>query len=438
MDNVVSTEILEDIDLVVLESTINVFDALLNEYEKTSIILETADEEMHPGFSLFQEESVIDYATGKHSGDSTFMKIVKFIPRLFIGIIRAIASVFTKDAKSKTDKSFDNAKTVIEKASPEQLTTIATEVNKRTDSKINFDPNKKTFTIGRGFRHIKNSIFILLSAPKILKTIIAQCKQGNTDYKLLAKDLWSILKGDKKADELTTSLSMTALKDLLNDAWAASTAISAISDEVSMHLEKKMKKDFANGKNIEKQAAAKELFDGLKEVTKHVSNVTTFGRIARGVIDFLGQDVSRFAGSVLSKVPGIGKLDAVKNMRDSGRTGTENIVDSINKKKAKSAATHDINKENKLLRDEASGMIKQEEIESSAYNAEKNAKDNNDRLKSLKKRSELELENNRARIESDRAESDLKRESRVHKEDKPKWRKKHLKYLYEGDDIDES
>ena len=206
--NSISTSVLEDIDQIVLESTIDVYEALSHEYEKAvKIFSESSDENIHPGISLFQEENVFDYATGKHTGDSTFMKIVMFIPRLFIGIIRAIGSIFTKDFKSKNDESMKTTGYVIDHSSPEQLTVVANEVNNTSKGDISFDPNQKNFNIGRKFRHIRNSIAIMVMAPKVIKNIITQCRSGSTDYKLLAKDLWSILKHGEKIDKVTERLS---------------------------------------------------------------------------------------------------------------------------------------------------------------------------------------------------------------------------------------
>ena len=282
--NSISTSVLEDIDQIVLESTIDVYEALSHEYEKAvKIVSESADENIHPGISLFQEENVFDYATGKHTGDNTFMKIVMFIPRLFIGIIRAIGSIFTKDFKSKNDESMKTAGYVIDHSSPEQLTVVANEVNNTGKGDISFDPNQKNFNIGRKFRHIRNSIAIMVMAPKVIKNIITQCRSGNTDYKLLAKDLWSILKREKKMDEVTEKLTLDALKSLVNESWQASIAVAALSDEASALLEKKMRKDFAKGKNIEKQAEAKELFDGITQFSRHVTHVTGFCALVKKI-----------------------------------------------------------------------------------------------------------------------------------------------------------
>lgn len=369
----ISSEVIDDIDhisLIVLESSISVYDALLNEYDKAMVVLENSEVDVDTGFGLFQEESVLDHAMGKHTGDSTFMKIILFIPRLFQGIIQAIGSIFSKDFKKKKETSIDRASQTISNATPGELTSIANEVNQKHGDKISFDPNKKTFTLGRGFRHIKNSIAILFTGPKVLKNIIMQCKSGNTDYKLLAKDIWKILKREKSADEVTTALTLNTLSSLLDDSFAASTAVSALSSEVSMYLEKKMKADFANGKNIDKQADAKQLMDGISAFSKHVSKVTFFGKVGKGIIDFFGQDVSRFAGSVLSKVPGVGKTKAVKNMVDKGHTGSQNLVGALTSKGKVNKETSeeqqelfDAKQENKGLKAELSGELKNQEIE---------------------------------------------------------------------------
>lgn len=405
MDNVVSTEILEDIDLVVLESTINVFDALLNEYEKASIILENADEEMHPGFSLFQEESVIDYATGKHSGDSTFMKVVKFIPRLFIGIIKAIGSVFTKDQKKDRSSSSALAEKKLSKASDNELTIIASETEKQSNGNIKFDPKKRTFVLTRGFKHIRNSISIILTAPALFRRIRAECKSGNTDYKNLAKELKNLLTGKRNIDETTASMTLTALNRLLDDTWTASTAVAALSEEISLALEKKMTKDFKNGKNIDKEADAKELLDQLSAFSRHVSNVSFFGKITKKTIDFFGQDVSKFIGSGLSYIPIVKNSKTVKNMRDKGRTGSENLVSAIGNKVAMSVGTQqeideldDLEGLNEGLRNKASGNDQTSQDKMKLHDKRQklrekinHRKEDSDRLKDLNDVTEQEL-----------------------------------------------
>lgn len=366
----INDEILNDIDTVVFESTIDVYDALLDQCEKSLTIYSE---------SYIQEENVWNYATGKNSGESGIMKVIKFIPRLIIGIIKSIKSIFTSKSKKELDKSTKNASYVIEKASPQQLTYIANEVNKNGQDTIIFDPNNKRFNIGRKFKHVKNSIIILLLAPKIIRNIITQCRSGNTDYKRLATELWSIIKRDKNADEETTAITLDALKSLLDDSWRASMAVAALSEEAGLLLENKMAKDFQNGKNIDKELEAKRLLDGLSTFSKHVSHVSLFGKIGKKIIDFFGQDVSRFVGSALSKVPGVKNLDAVQNLKDSGNTGTENLINHFSKKKAVNDETadqksqlYDTEQENKALQDKISGQVAENKKTKAVDNAVEN------------------------------------------------------------------
>ena len=44
-----------------------------------------------------------------------------------------------------------------------------------------------------------------------------------------------------------------------------------------------MRKDFAKGKNIEKQAEAKELFDGITQFSRHVTRVTGFCTLVKKI-----------------------------------------------------------------------------------------------------------------------------------------------------------
>ena len=80
-----------------------------SEFDKIISIMESNGETIDSSFGLFQESELLDYATGKNTADSTIMKIIKFVPKLIIGIIKSIGSIFTKDNKKDLDTSIKNA-----------------------------------------------------------------------------------------------------------------------------------------------------------------------------------------------------------------------------------------------------------------------------------------------------------------------------------------
>jgi hypothetical protein len=51
--------------------------------------------------------------------------------------------------------------------------------------------------------------------------------------------------------------------------------VRGLTSELSMLLEKKMREDFENGKNVEKQASAKKLLDEISNSSKHIMHVTS-------------------------------------------------------------------------------------------------------------------------------------------------------------------
>lgn len=91
-------EIIDQIDDVVLESEIDVLQAMSDVYDKAQIILENSDttDGLVPSYAFFQEGEIMDRATGKGKNESTIKKIAAFLPRLIMAIVDFIKKKFTK------------------------------------------------------------------------------------------------------------------------------------------------------------------------------------------------------------------------------------------------------------------------------------------------------------------------------------------------------
>ena len=275
---------IDNIDACIQESAISILDKLVLEYDKMSQILDAAlfDE------GVVMEGQVWDTATGKDKNESVFFKALAFLPRLLMGIIKAVASVFTKDYKSENEKNAKLANAQLAKVNdPNKLEMCRNNVATISDGELEFNPKKKQFFLTRGFRHIRNYIRILIGVTPILTKLRLGLNGAKMPYSTLAKDLFAVLKGEKSLDETTSGLTADALLELANDSWSAATGVKGIVDEIQMKLSKKMNEDFANGKNIEDQIHAKAILDGITNVAGKVTKVAMFGKI----VHFLGKDL---------------------------------------------------------------------------------------------------------------------------------------------------
>lgn len=284
--NDVRNEILDsvcEIDGIVVEYTINVYEALSKEYEKAITILDHYDGDDMTSFGIFQEGEIMDKATGKYTDDSTIMKIIKFIPRLLMAIVSAVAGVFTKDYNKKLKVSGDATEYALKNASEEELTAIASRVDKTSEGMVQFDPNKKEFKLGKKLSSAWNKITLVTSAAGVLTRLRQELKSPNTPYKKFAEELKAIFKGEKTADEGTIALGANAFKNGLYDACKSGYLVSSVCKELSGTLEKKCKKDCENGKDPQKAYEIKLLLDQLSETSKTVANVTLLGRIGNAL-----------------------------------------------------------------------------------------------------------------------------------------------------------
>ena len=99
-------EIIDQIDDVILESEIDVLQAMSDVYDKAQIILENSDttDGLVSSYAFFQEGEIMDQATGKGKDESTIKKIAAFLPRLIMAIVDFIKKKFTKKEEAQLVK----------------------------------------------------------------------------------------------------------------------------------------------------------------------------------------------------------------------------------------------------------------------------------------------------------------------------------------------
>ena len=270
MNDTISLGILESLDLIQessMDASVSVMEALFNEYEKLSINIYNSEE------SVFMEGEIWDTATGKGKAESDLWKILAFLPRLLKGIVNAMTSVFTKDNQTQIAKNLEN----VNKYTETELAQRAQAFNQQTNGDVQFDPKKKQFFLGKTFRHIRNSIEICVGLLPLFKKITIALKGGNTELTTLTNEVISVLKGQKKFDAETMYLSLDAAKNLLADSWGAAIGIRGVTDELSMLIENKLRKDYKKtGAVNQDKAKLKALLDQVSEGSKHVASVTSF------------------------------------------------------------------------------------------------------------------------------------------------------------------
>lgn len=273
MNEEIRDEVLSSLDLInesVDQSILAVFCSVIQEYEKISVMMDNAEEDYY----IYQEGQVWDTATGKGKVENGLMKLIAFIPRLFQGIFNAITSLFKKTNEQDVSKNSELAKNVIASANAQQLASASGMVEKATEDNLGFDPNKKEFFLKRGLKHLRNAIFIVASFPALFRKFIIKLKGGETQYDAMVKELADVLRGKKDLNSETFYCSVDTLHELYTDGYKASMGVRGLTSELSMLLEKKMREDFENGKNVEKQASAKKLLDEISNSSKHIMSVT--------------------------------------------------------------------------------------------------------------------------------------------------------------------
>lgn len=273
MNDTIPLGILDSLDLIQessMDASVSVMEALFNKYTKLSVNIYNSEE------GVFMEGEIWDTATGKGKAESDLWKILAFLPRLLKGLVNAMTSVFTKDNKTQIAKNLEN----VNKYTETELAQRAQAFNQQTNGDVTFDPKKKQFFLGKAFRHIRNSIEICIGLLPLFKKIVIALKGGNTEITALTNEVISVLKGQKKFDAETMYLSLDTVTNLLADSWGAAIGIRGVTDELSMLIEGKLRKDYKKKGVVDQdKVKLKALLDQVSEGSKHVASVTSFFKI---------------------------------------------------------------------------------------------------------------------------------------------------------------
>lgn len=91
-----SSEIFSDIDNIKHDSSLDVCLSLSSTYEKMFLLMEHCNSDIN-SLSIFQEGKIMDDVKRQGQNLNTFLKVLSFIPRLVISLIRAITGKLPKD-----------------------------------------------------------------------------------------------------------------------------------------------------------------------------------------------------------------------------------------------------------------------------------------------------------------------------------------------------
>ena len=103
---------IDEVADITLESSIDVYASLLNEYEKTAVILEEYNGNNIEGYTFFQEGAIGDEVKKMGEGQNAFVRILTLIPRLIVAIFRVVKSKLSKSVEKGKDEISDFAKTI--------------------------------------------------------------------------------------------------------------------------------------------------------------------------------------------------------------------------------------------------------------------------------------------------------------------------------------
>ena len=296
------SNILSEIDnaeSITMESMINVFDSMLNEYDKM-LNHQTCYVE---GFvqEAAKKESIMDQATGAGKNENAIVKIIAFLPRLIIAMLKKVASFFTKDKEKELKDAPGKLKTTVENSSDEELKQKGDKLSKETDGIVNVHPKRKNFLV-RGFRHVKNAIMLATTMPELLRLIKQAFQKKTFSWSQLSKDIGTFYtnKGDivkllnegKTPEQIAAQLkdyaadevSCLEMADLLRVINKSGFALSAIADEAELTFNKIAVKRDKAGLDPSEAMAAEKVAGYVKNGAAALSIAM---RIGRGIFGFI-------------------------------------------------------------------------------------------------------------------------------------------------------
>lgn len=270
-----------DSAICTLESTIDVYTALSREYDKMRNICDnTSDTSV---FNIVQEGSLTDYATGKNTDDGMIKKIILFVPRLLIGIVKAI----TGSLSSTTESDCAELNKNIESASPETLESIEQNAPKTTENLISFDAKTKEFKVHGKLATWWNRIVLYRSTKKIITRLREVAKSDNLAYKEFINEIDAIRKKEKDFDEETIALAANVFADGVLDVNTTSKFLASACKEVGPQLEKQLKNAQAKGLDTTKMEEIKMMVDRVGYISSLSAKMSTGLRISNKLLGIL-------------------------------------------------------------------------------------------------------------------------------------------------------
>lgn len=276
---------INSIDTITMESTIDVYNALSSEYDKLMSLID------YDVDNIYQEGEVWDIASGKYSTDNILMKIIKFLPRLVMGIIDAVGNTFNKNYDKDLNAVTLKAKDNLNNLSDTEIDEASKQIGNNTKGQIKLDKQKKQFSLFGTVKSVWNKGTLLMSSAHILRRIKTEINNPNTDYRKFANEISDVFQKNKDIDEETISVSIDAFKQGLEDLGSGSIAVSSACKEISDILTKKCEEELKKGNNSKAQDI-KSLVDQMQAISTMIAKTSLTGRLGFKVLSFLGSPLA--------------------------------------------------------------------------------------------------------------------------------------------------
>lgn len=127
---------IDEVADITLESSIDVYASLLNEYEKTAVILEEYNGNNIEGYTFFQEGAIGDEVKKMGEGQNAFVRILTLIPRLIVAIFRVVKSKLSKAVEKGSKESKKLGKSISNMTDDVKSKLFSKKTDKNTKKKI--------------------------------------------------------------------------------------------------------------------------------------------------------------------------------------------------------------------------------------------------------------------------------------------------------------
>lgn len=266
MNDTISLGILDSLDLIQessMDASVSVMTALFNEYEKLTANIQDSEE------CVYMEGEIWDTATGKGKVESNVWKTIAFLPRLLIGIIKAMASVFTKDNEVQITSSLDS----IEKFTGVELERRTQSFNQQTNNQIIYKPEKKVFVLDKIFHHIRNSVEIIIGFSPLIAKAIQALRGKNEDFNNITNEIKRVLFGKTDKPEGVSYITIDTFRSLMNDGWGVALGIRGMTDELAMLIDNKINSEYKTSGTIDpNKVTLRNTLRSISQGTKNASN----------------------------------------------------------------------------------------------------------------------------------------------------------------------